>query len=216
MASKKNIKIGLIGYGAVGKYLNTVLLESGYKKEQIYIFDDILDFNVDNRIFKFNDYKAEKHRKLHFIPTLGYLSQKLKRKILDYLIENNYSIFSFVHPSCFVSPSAKIGKGVTVYSMSNIDHGSELEDGVIMANSSFVGHDSKVGKCTYVAANVCICGSVSIGEMCFIGSSVNIANNLTVENYCTIAMGTNITSDIPGNSFAIGNPYVLKKNIKLR
>lgn len=213
--NQKNINIGLIGFGAVGKYLNTMLLESNYDKEQIFIFDDTLKYDSTNRIFKFNDYTEPVFNNLHFIPTLGYLSLNLKRQILDFLIENRYNVFSFIHPSCFVSPSAKIGKGVTVYTMSNIDHGCELENGVIIANSSLVAHDAKVGKCTYVAANVCICGNVNIGEQCFIGSSVTIANNLTIGNNCTIAMGTNITKDIPDNSFAIGNPFVLKNNVIL-
>ena len=211
--NENKIKVGLIGYGAVGKYLYTMLLECNYKKDDIYIFDDVLKYNPKKHFFKFTDYKQEKFKELHLIPTLGYLSQVLKWSILNYLIENNYSIFSFIHPSCFVSPSAKIGRGVTVYSMSNIDHGAVIEDGVIIANSSLVAHDSTVGKCTYVAANVCICGDVKIGEMCFIGSSVNIANSLKIGNNCKIAMGTNITKNIPENSFAIGNPVVLKNNI---
>jgi sugar O-acyltransferase (sialic acid O-acetyltransferase NeuD family) len=212
----ENIKIGLIGYGAVGKFLHTMLKEDNYKAEQIYIFDDVLDFNPEKYIFKFNDYKSENFKDLHFIPTLGYLSQKLKRNILDFLTENNYNIFSYIHPSCYVSSSAKIGKGVTIYSMCNIDHGVIIDDGVIIANSTLIAHDAFVGKCTYIAAMVCVCGCVNIGEMCFIGSSASIANGLTIGKNTTIAIGTCITKSIAEGSFAIGNPFVLKNNIKLQ
>ncbi len=34
------MEIGLIGFGSVGGQLYNTLLENGYKKEQLFIFDD--------------------------------------------------------------------------------------------------------------------------------------------------------------------------------
>ena len=211
----KDIKIGLIGYGSVGKQLYNALLESDYAEDQIYIFADDIEGNSEKRIFKFNDFKLEEFKDLHFIPTLGYLSKNLKYKILDYLIENNHSLFSFVHPTAFVSKTATIGKGVFIYPMCNIDQGAVVGDGCIIANSSIVAHDTHVGKCCYLGAMVCLSGFVEIGELCFIGSTASVSNNLTVGRNSTIATGTCLTKSIEENSFVIGNPFQHKKNINV-
>lgn len=211
----KDIKIGLIGYGSVGKQLYNTLLESDYTQDQIYIFADDIESNSEKRIFKFNDFKLEEFKDLHFIPTLGYLSKNLKYKILDYLIENNYTLFSFVHPTAFVSKNATIGKGVIIYPLCNIDQGVVVEDGCVILNSSIVAHDTRIGKCSYLAPGVCLSGFIHIGELSFIGTSATVANNITVGRNSTIAIGTCLTKDIPEDSFVIGNPFQHKKNIVL-
>ena len=209
------IKIGLIGYGSVGKQLYNTLIENNYSEDQIYIFADDIDSNEDNRIFGFNDFKKDIFRDIHFIPTLGYLSKNLRFTILNYLIDNDYAIFSFVHPSAFVSKNAKIGRGVIIYPMCNIDQGAVIDDGSIILNSSTVAHDTYVGKCTYLAPGVCLSGCIKVGDLSFIGTSATVANNITIGRNSTIAIGTCLTKDIADNSFVIGNPFQHKLNITL-
>ena len=209
------IKIGLIGFGSVGKQLYNTLLENNYSEDQIYIFADDIDTDETKRRYTFNDFKQEQFRDLNFIPTLGYLSKNLKYQILNYLVENNYTIFSFIHPTAFVSKNAKIGRGVIIYPMCNIDQGVTIDDGTILLNSSVVAHDTYIGKCTYLAPGVCLSGLINIGDLCFIGSAATVANNVNVGKNSTIAMGTCLTKDIDEDSFVIGNPFQHKKNITL-
>lgn len=208
-------KIGLIGFGSVGKQLYNTLLENNYSENQIYIFADDIECDESKRRYTFNDFKQEKFRSLHFIPTLGYLSKNLKFQILNYLLENKYTIFSFIHPTAFVSKNAKIGRGVIIYPMCNIDQGVTVDDGTILLNSSIVAHDTYIGKCTYLAPGVCLSGLIHVGDLCFIGTSATLANNIKVGNNSTIAMGTCLTKDIDENSFVIGNPFQHKKNLTL-
>lgn len=209
------INIGLIGFGSVGKQLYNTLLENNYSEEQIFIFADDADHSESKRVFKFNDYKLEKFRELEFIPTLGYLSKNLRYDVLNYLIENNFSIFSFVHPTAFVSKKAKIGRGVIIYPLCNIDQGVVVDDGSIVLNSSIIAHDTYVGKCSYLAPGVCLSGFIRVGELCFIGSGATVANNISIGKNSTIAMGTCLTKDIPENSFVIGNPFQFKNKLTL-
>lgn len=209
------IKVGLIGFGSVGKQLYNTLLENNYQEENIYIFADDLTPNDKERRYRFNDFKLDVFKNLHFIPTLGYLSKNLKYQILNYLIEKEYNIFSFIHPTAFVSRNAKIGKGVIIYPLCNIDQGVTIEDGTIILNSSIIAHDTHVGKCTYIAPGVCLSGFINVGELSFIGTAATIANNVTVGRNSTIAIGTCLTKDIKEDSFVIGNPFKHKENITL-
>lgn len=213
--SYSTISIGIIGYGSVGKQLYNTLLENKYKADQIFIFADDIELNEQERHFGFSDFKLEKFKHLHFIPALGYLSKNLKFKILDYLKENKYSIFTFIHPTAFVSKNAIIGKGVIIYPMCNIDQGVTIDDGSIILNSSIVAHDTYIGKCVYLAPGVCLSGLISVGDLSFIGTGATVANNVVIGKNSTIAIGTCLTKSIEENSFVIGNPFQYKKNITL-
>lgn len=210
-----NIKIGLIGFGSVGKQLYNSLLENGFLKEQLYIFDDKLMQGSKPNVFKFNEFKDEKFKDLHFIPTLGYLSKNLRFEVLEYLRNEGRYIFSFIHPTAFVSMNAKIGLGVIIYPLCNIDQGCIIEDGAIILNSSIVAHDSIVGACSYLAPGVCVSGFVNIGPLSFIGSSSSIANNISIGRNSTVAIGTCVTKDVGENCFVIGNPMKIKDSLKL-
>lgn len=212
----KNIKIGIIGFGSVGKQLYSTLLENGYDDSFIYIFADDIELNNQKRRFRFNDFKNSDLRDIYFIPTLGYLSKNLRLTILNYLIENNYRIFSFIHPTAFVSKNAKIGQGVIIYPLCNIDQGVIIDDGCILLNSSIVAHDTYIGKCSYISPGVCLSGFIKVEELCFIGAGATVANNLIIGKNSTIAMATCLTKSIEENSFVIGNPFKYKNNITLK
>lgn len=211
----KSIKIGLIGFGSIGTQLYATLLDNNFSEEQIYIFADDIEINEEKRIYSFNSFKENKFRDIHFIPTLGYLSKNLKFSILNYLIDGGYSIFTFIHPSAYVSKNAKIGKGVIIYPMCNIDQGVVIDDGSIILNSSIIAHDTYIGKCVYLAPGVCLSGFIHVGDLSFIGTSATVANNLKIGKNSTVAMGTCLTKDIPDDSFVIGNPFQIKKHITL-
>lgn len=209
-----DIKVGIIGFGSVGKQLFNNMTESGYAKEDIIIFDDHY-ISKEISVYKFNEYKNDEFSSLYFIPALGYLSKILKNNIIDFLKENNRNFYTFIHPKAFVSKNAIIGKGVIIYPLCNIDQGVFIDDGVIIHNSSIVSHDTQVGKCTYISAGVTLCGFINIGKFCFIGAGASITNNIKIGDNSTIALGSCVTKDVPEDSFLIGNPSKLKSNIKL-
>lgn len=208
-------KIGIIGFGSVGKQLYMTLLENNYVDDQLFIFADDIVPDSGKQRFLFQDFKREEFKDLKFIPALGYLSKNLRYDTLNYLIENKLNIFSFIHPTAYVSKNAKIGHGVIIYPLCNIDQGAIVEDGCILLNSCIVAHDTKIGKCSYLGPGVCLSGCIDIGELTFIGTSATIANNVHVGKNSMIAMGTCLTKSIEDNSCVIGNPFQHKRSITL-
>ena len=214
MSNQENT-VGLIGFGSVGKQLYNALVENGFEKESIYIFADDIETDANERKFKFNDFKDERFKELQFIPALGYLSKNLKYSILNYLVDNDYRIFTFIHPRAFVSRNATIGRGVIIYPLCNVDQGVIIEDGCILLNSTIVAHDTHIRKCTYLSPGVCLNGFIDVGELSFIGAGATVANNVKIGRNSTIAMSTCLTKNIDENSFVIGNPFQHKQSIKL-
>lgn len=206
-------QIGIIGYGSIGQQLYGMLVDNGFSEEDIFIFAD--DVKANNRRFAFRDYIKDDYKYLNFFPALGYLSTKLKKEIIVDLKSRSLKLFSFTHPAAFVSPSAKIGGGVLVYPMCNIDQNVEIQDGCIIHNSSIVSHDTIIRECVYVSPGVCLTGNILINSGCFIGAGSTIANGVKVGVNCIIGIGTCLTKSIEPESFVIGNPFVHKNNINL-
>jgi sugar O-acyltransferase (sialic acid O-acetyltransferase NeuD family) len=208
-------KIGLIGYGSVGKQLFNTLLECGYDREMILIFDDHIDLNESKNHFRFADYPLDRFSDVHFIPTLGYISKKIKLDVLVELRRLGRTLFTFIHPTAFVSKNAKIGGGVIIYPLCNIDQGVVIGDGTVILNSSIVAHDSRIAECCYLAPGVCMSGFVEVEKLCFIGSGASITNNVRMGENSTVAIGTCVTKNVDNDSFVIGNPMRVKNDLKL-
>ncbi len=54
---------------------------------------------------------------------------------------------------------------------------------------------------------------ITIGDDCWLGGSVVVCPGVTIGNRCIIAAGSVVTKDIPDDSFAAGNPAVVKKRL---
>lgn len=206
--------IGLIGYGALGIQVENMLLESGIRKDQFIYFDDsnAKKFNFH----PFNNYLDDQFKEINFIVGLGYKHLDLKKKIISSLAEKNRKLYSFIHKSSYINPTAKIGKGVVIYPGCNIDYMVDIANGVVLNNSVTVSHESKIGSCSFIAPGVIINGNVSIGESSFIGSRSVISNKVSVGNHVIVGIASCVTNSIQDNIHCIGNPLQTVKEIKLQ
>lgn len=95
---------------------------------------------------------------------------------------------TFVDAHVSVSASAIIGKYVTLY-----------------CNSS-VNHDCKISDYVTICPNVAVCGNVNIGEGSFIGAGSVIKNDVTIGRGCVIGCGSVVIKDVADGLTVYGNP----------
>jgi sugar O-acyltransferase (sialic acid O-acetyltransferase NeuD family) len=208
-------QIGLIGFGAIGTQVEKLLIQGGVNESNIYYFEDKKIDKDIKRVFGFWDFTKQEFKNLYFIPTIGYLSVKIKSEVISTLFMNRLKLGSFVHETAFINPLACLSNGVVIYPMCNVDQYAIIEEGVLVNNSCIISHNSIIRRSSYISPGVIISGNVEIGENCFIGSGSVISNNVTVGNNCIIGIGSCISKNVPENSYAIGNPFKIKKEIKL-
>lgn len=207
------MKVAFVGRGDLSIQLENYLeLPNNF---DILYFDDFI--NHDNfKSFAFNRWSDDIFKDFNFVFCIGYKHLDRRNEIIQEAQDLKRKILNYIHPTTFVNKSAKIGKGVFIYPMCNIDKGVLIENGVIINNSVTISHDTKLGKSTYISPGVVICGRVSIGENCFIGAGTTISNAIKIGNNVTVGIGSNVTIDIPDNSHVIGNPLkFLTTSIKL-
>ncbi|MFN9324646.1 MAG: UDP-3-O-(3-hydroxymyristoyl)glucosamine N-acyltransferase [Flavobacteriales bacterium] len=99
------------------------------------------------------------------------------RMAFTQLLERNYQLQyekKGIEQPSFVSPSAKMGKGVYIGAFSYISEGVVMEDGVKVFPNTFIGERVVVGKGTRIHAGVKIYHQTVIGAQCVIHSGAVI------------------------------------------
>ena len=197
-------KIGFIGFGDFGKYLIEVF--------KIDLHPVIFEDN-DNSDFKFQDYKKYL-REYKWIICLGYKHGKLKKKIIEELINSNASFYDLEHNSSRIYEDI-FGKGNIVLHNSLIDVNVFIGYGNIIHNNVTINHDSVIGNACYISPGVLICGNVKVGNNVFIGAGSIITNDIEIGDNVIIGAGSLINKNIEKNSNVIGNPFRIVSEINL-
>lgn len=210
------MKIGIIGYGALGEQIHYML--SNYNKiTATFFFDDNSYKNQWPHSYPFSDYSKNEFKDLDFYICLGYKHLEEKFKIINSLISLGRNIPTLIHPSSYVSPTARIGAGSIIYPMCNIDKDTVIGKGVLINNSVTLSHNNKIGDCCYIAPGVVTSGFVEIGCKTFAGTRSVIANDISIGENVIIGIGTVVTSGIRSNMSAIGNPMrTLRNSLKIQ
>lgn len=208
------MKIAFIGYGELGRQIHALVQQTNAVAEAIF-FDDSLCRQEQVNAFPFETYEDDLYKEYSFIISLGYKQLPAKKKVIEKLDGLGRNLYSFIHPSCFVNPSAIVDSGVVAYPMCNIDQQVKIGKGVVLNNSVTVSHNAVIGSGCYLSPGVVLSGNVIVGENTFIGAGATVANNICIGKNVIIGIGTVVTKNIGDNSFVIGNPIKFVNSLHL-
>lgn len=135
------------------------------------------------------------------------------RKALYEKYKDSIPFATFVHSSCYVDPTAEIGKGVVIYPRCIIDKNAHVFENVLIDFGSGIGHDSELERHSFIAPMVAIAGGVGVGETCFIGIGATIIDHIQIVNSTTVGGGAVVVKNIvEPNGIYVGNPARFLKN----
>tara|TARA_R110002049_G_scaffold27321_2_gene94041 strand:- start:126500 stop:127174 length:675 start_codon:yes stop_codon:yes gene_type:complete len=118
-----------------------------------------------------------------------------------------------IHPSAYVSPSAKLGRGVVVCANAAIGEDAVIGEHVIVNTSTSVDHDAKIGEFTHLACGVTLAGGVEIGDDVLVGAGATVLPFIRIGNRATLGAGGVATRNIDDEVIAYGVPArPLKRN----
>lgn len=113
---------------------------------------------------------------------------------------------TFIHPTAYVSRSAKIGDGTIV--MAN----ATIKNNVCMGTCNFINsnvnidHDCIIGNDNFFAAHACIGSFITIGNRNFFGLNSSVRTPSVIGDYNRIGMCANVLNSIENDRVMIGNP----------
>ena len=214
------MKIGLLGYGSLGKQVHFLLKEiDSIDDNQITVFDDLLQPGTEAK-FSIKPFQSvfEDEFKNHVIYIcLGYHHLTLKKTLIDQLLAANYKLPNLIHPSVNISKYASVGNGNIFFSGAVVDLFSTIGNGNIFYNQVCISHDVIINDCNFLAPSVTVCGNSNVGNSNFIGARVVIANSITIGNNNKIGIGSVITKNMDSNMSGVGFPFkTLYKDLDLK
>jgi sugar O-acyltransferase (sialic acid O-acetyltransferase NeuD family) len=136
---------------------------------------------------------------------VGYKHLAFKRDLFDFL-DTKIPFYTFIHSSCTVDKSAKIGKGVVVYAGCIIDKEVKIEDNVLMNVGCSISHNTIIGAHSFLAPRVAIAGFVNIGKCNFLGINSTVIDNIYTADLTQIGGAGVVIKNIEQAGIYVGNP----------
>lgn len=148
----------IIGAGGHGKVVKEVA-QAACQFEKI----DFVDDNGELAVGKIEDLSKLRCRYDAAFAAIG--NNKVRSEVLTVLQEYEYNIPVLIHPTAYVSDSAKIMYGTVVEPKAIVNANSKVAQGCIISVGAIVDHDVVVEQCAHVNAGaICKAGSVIAAE----------------------------------------------------
>jgi sugar O-acyltransferase (sialic acid O-acetyltransferase NeuD family) len=113
---------------------------------------------------------------------------------------------SLIHRTAYVSPYARVGRGVFVGPMSVVAPGADIRDYVFVNRGVTVGHDTVVGEYSRLMVGCNVGGHVAIGRGSTIGLGAAVLEERVVGHGAFVATGSIVTKDVADDVFVAGSP----------
>ena len=125
-----------------------------------------------------------------------------------------YVLVNAVSPSAYISPSAKIGKGVAIMAGAVINAEATIADAVIVNTGTTVDHDCVIADGVHLAPQCALAGNVTVGEGAFLGIGTKVVPERVIGAGAIVGAGSVVVSDIEPGTTAVGVPArIIKRHI---
>lgn len=108
----------------------------------------------------------------------------------------NLEYGNVIHPEAFVSPSAKLGRGIFVGPKAVIHTNAVIGNHCIINTSSVIEHDCIIGDFTHVAPSATLTGSVIVGDVSLIGAGATVAPGAQIPKHHLVKAGSVFKGDL--------------------
>jgi sugar O-acyltransferase (sialic acid O-acetyltransferase NeuD family) len=137
-----------------------------------------------------------------------------RRKIIDFLINEEFKSPSLISQTAIVSKGVTVGSGSFIAHNAVISVDAVIGDYVIVNTSAIIGHDTIIGDNVTISPSVFIGGDVKIGSDVLLGAGCIIMQGVNIGSGSVIGMGSIIVSDISSNITVLPNVSGAIKIIK--
>jgi len=140
------------------------------------------------------------------------------RKLVVDNIEKEIPDFNWInaiHPSCIISKSAKLGKGILMMAGVIINSNAELGDNSHYYTGCQIEHDAKIGEFASVSAGTVLGGHVNIGKFSAICLNCTIFDRIVIGENSVLGSGSLLTTHLYSNQLWYGNPAKFIRNREL-
>ncbi len=113
---------------------------------------------------------------------------------------------SVIHPTAWVSPSARIGNGVYIGANAVVNARAVVADHVILNTGAIVEHECAIGTGTHIAPNATLGGAARVGTFALVGLGASVLPGVTVGARAVVGAGAVVTKPVADRTRVAGNP----------
>ena len=201
--AEKRDGIVVIGAGGHAKVLISTLTARGLSIAAVFDDDDT-KWGLDAQGARVS--RIERERGGRGIIGIGDNAQR--REMARAL---NFEWQTVVHPSAWVHPSAKLGRGTVVFAGAVVQPDAVIGDHVIVNTGATIDHDCVIGDYVHLAPGVHLAGSVHVGEGAFLGIGSVVIPGVKIGRWSTLGAGAVATRDLADGVVAGGVPAIALK-----
>lgn len=143
----------------------------------------------------------------HFFVGVGTVGNAApRRRLYEMALGSGLQPVNAIHPQAVVSPSAKLGMGVTIMAGVVINACAAVGDNVIINTGAIVEHDCVIAGHAHVATGARLSGAVRVGGMSHIGAGATVRQGITIGEHAVVGAGAVVVKDVPSGSIVVGVP----------
>lgn len=192
----------IVGTGAVAAELSNYIPSSGTHRIIGYIE---YDYNIEKY---YNRYKLkspvlgdldtfEPIQDVEYL--IGISNIDFKKLVIKKLQDKNVTIGSFIHHTCIISETCKMGIGNIIYPQSIVGPNTIIGNYNLVTSYSFISHDCNIGNNNFMSTTG-LSGNVNVGDDNFFGIRSTVIPNIRIGNKNTIQSGMVVNYNLNDNS----------------
>lgn len=200
--------IYIIGAGTYGEVMYELAEICGYNIAGYFDEDDnkigtnVMGVEVIGKFSKLSNFDIAGK---NFIVAIG--NNKIRCDIMTQINNNGGITPSLIHPTAYVSKSAKIGNGVYIQQGAVIWTKAIISDFVIISPNTVIAHHTKLGKACMISTMCVVGANLEIGDYTFFGiGSIAITGIKKVGKNVYLGAGTTVIKDTEDNILMVGSP----------
>lgn len=136
---------------------------------------------------------------------MGIASPQIKEKVAKQLMERGAKFVNIIHPTVRISPSAKLGNGIIIYSGAKLGSDDVIGDFVTI-QSTIIGHDVTIEPYVTVSSSCGITGGVLLKEKAFIADHACMVPGTIIGKDAYVGIGAVVLKEVADNTRVFGNP----------
>lgn len=163
--------------------------------------DDVLEFKHEFEYFVATGWNPGTH------PVTVRNNQK-RQQLIDLMHQRDLVGATLIHPTCVISPRARIGRNVRIGAMSMVTAGAEIANDVNIKEQCYISHGVKIGRDSIVQLKATITGDVHVGEHAWIGVNSTIIHRgstgapMLIGDRVLIHPGVTVMQSLPAGAVA--------------
>ena len=127
-------------------------------------------------------------------------------RIGTYLRSLGYDLPTVIHPTAFVSPSARIADGAVVMARAVVGTDTSVGALAIVNTAAVIDHDGIIGSSAHVAPGCALAGNVQVGERALVGVGSAVCPGIRIGADAVVGAGSAVVANVEAGAVVGGVP----------